>query len=189
MSENIQSQSPVVVVAPVEVKLLDTKQAAQVLGVSWRTVQNLIASGQLQSITVGRLRRIPVDALEAFARDGVKVVNLRDDNLEDFLRDLRLGTARVHGRENLAEILTAHQREIERRASGDPGTRQYFESLRLILARWISYTEKHVRRLDAREKAGVKATRDEHRATRLLSAAYDDLAPAVADLKAREQAA
>jgi excisionase family DNA binding protein len=188
MSENIQSQSPVVV-TPVEVKLLDTKQAAEVLQVSTRTVQNLIASGQLRSIHVGRSRRIPTDALDEFARGGVAVVNLPEENLQDFIRDLRLGTARVHGRENLLEILSAHQIENARRASGDTASPAYFENLRLIYARLLTYTEKHIRRLDSRKAAGVKATKDERKATRLLTAAFESFDAAIEESKSRGQAA
>ena len=178
MSNHLQSQSSPVV-APVEIKLLDTKQAAQVLGVSSRTVQNLLNSEQLRSIKIGRSRRIPVEAVEEFARSGVEVVQFPDDNLEDFLRDLRLGKARVHGRENLAEILAAHQSEIQRRDRGDTASPTYLDGLRLILAKLLVYSDKHVRRLDARKKAGVKATRDEWKATRLLTSAYDDIVSAI----------
>jgi excisionase family DNA binding protein len=180
-----QAQSPVV--APVEVKLLTTKQAAQVLGVSERTIFNLLASNQLRSITVGRSRRIPVDAIDEFTQSGAAVVNLPDDSLEDFLRDLRLGKARVHGRANLEEILSAHQREIARRDSGAPGTQIYIDNLRLVLARLLFYSEKHIRRLDSRKKAGVKATPDERKATRLLTAAYEDFTAAIDEWKTKEQ--
>lgn len=41
-------------------------EAGEKLGVGRSTVYELIASGELESVKVGRCRRIPADALEAF---------------------------------------------------------------------------------------------------------------------------
>lgn len=45
-------------------------EAARRLGVSARTVANLIARGELQSCKVGRRRVIPVAALEGLIKSG-----------------------------------------------------------------------------------------------------------------------
>jgi len=44
------------------------REAARALGVSVRTLETLIALGELKSIRVGRRRLIPVTELERFAR-------------------------------------------------------------------------------------------------------------------------
>lgn len=46
--------------------LIRPEQAALALGVSRTKVYELMASGQLASVKIGRSRRIPVDALTAF---------------------------------------------------------------------------------------------------------------------------
>lgn len=46
--------------------LLNPKAAAQRLSLAESTVFQLLTSGQLESITIGRARRIPMDALLAF---------------------------------------------------------------------------------------------------------------------------
>ncbi len=46
--------------------LLTCTQAAAVLSLSRATVQRLVASGELPSVTVGRARRIPVSDLQAY---------------------------------------------------------------------------------------------------------------------------
>lgn len=45
-------------------KYLTTKQAAQRLNVAVRTVQDLVARGELPALRIGRAIRIPVAALE-----------------------------------------------------------------------------------------------------------------------------
>ena len=46
--------------------LLTVEQAAGRLNVGRSTAYALILSGQLESVTVGRLRRVPADAVDAF---------------------------------------------------------------------------------------------------------------------------
>lgn len=46
--------------------LLTVEQAARRLNVGRSTAYALVLSGQLESVTVGRLRRVPSDAVEAF---------------------------------------------------------------------------------------------------------------------------
>ena len=46
--------------------LLDKEQAADILSVSERTLDTLIASGEIASIKVKRCRRIPPQALRAY---------------------------------------------------------------------------------------------------------------------------
>lgn len=51
--------------------LLTVEQAAERLGVGRTTMYGLLKAGAIESIPVGRLRRIPPDALEAY------IANLR----------------------------------------------------------------------------------------------------------------
>jgi excisionase family DNA binding protein len=46
--------------------LLTVEQAARRLGVGRSTMYGLIAQGEVESIQIGHLRRIPVDALAEF---------------------------------------------------------------------------------------------------------------------------
>jgi excisionase family DNA binding protein len=46
--------------------LYTAAEAAEQLGVSRSTVYELLASGELESICIGRLRRVPHDALVAY---------------------------------------------------------------------------------------------------------------------------
>ncbi|MGQ0847082.1 MAG: helix-turn-helix domain-containing protein [Sporichthyaceae bacterium] len=48
--------------------VLTVEEAAQALHIGRTTMYALIATGQVASVTVGRLRRIPVGALEAYVR-------------------------------------------------------------------------------------------------------------------------
>lgn len=52
--------------------LLTPEQAAHRLNLGRTVVYSLIASGDLESVKVGRLRRVPVDATDAY------VLRLRD---------------------------------------------------------------------------------------------------------------
>lgn len=49
--------------------LLTVEEAARRLAVSRALAYQLIAAGRLPSVRIGRLRRVPVAALEAFARE------------------------------------------------------------------------------------------------------------------------
>lgn len=46
------------------------EQAAELLQVSRRTVYELLRTGELRSVKIGKLRRIPLRALEAFLEQG-----------------------------------------------------------------------------------------------------------------------
>jgi len=46
--------------------LLTPEQAAERLGIGRSKVYELIGTGELESVKIGRLRRVPVDALTAF---------------------------------------------------------------------------------------------------------------------------
>lgn len=47
-------------------QLLTVPAAAETLSMSEATVWNLLATGELESVKVGRSRRIPTDAVDAF---------------------------------------------------------------------------------------------------------------------------
>ncbi|KKN75243.1 hypothetical protein LCGC14_0382420 [marine sediment metagenome] len=46
--------------------LLTVKEAARRLSLARSTVYQLVVAGQIESITIGRARRIPLDALTAY---------------------------------------------------------------------------------------------------------------------------
>lgn len=48
--------------------LLTVEEAARSLHVGRTTAHELVLSGRLESVTVGRLRRVPVDGLVAFVK-------------------------------------------------------------------------------------------------------------------------
>jgi excisionase family DNA binding protein len=49
--------------------LLTVEEAARALRIGRTTAFRLVADGQIDSIQIGHLRRIPVDALARFVRD------------------------------------------------------------------------------------------------------------------------
>jgi excisionase family DNA binding protein len=49
--------------------LLTVEEAARVLRLGRTTVYNLIRAGDLDSVRIGRARRVPMDALRTFARE------------------------------------------------------------------------------------------------------------------------
>jgi excisionase family DNA binding protein len=53
--------------------LVTVEQAAAALSMCRYTVNKLIATGELQSIKVGRMRRVPTGALEEFVRRRLQV--------------------------------------------------------------------------------------------------------------------
>jgi excisionase family DNA binding protein len=57
--------------------LVTQSRAAELLGVSTRTVQNLIATKELPSRKIGRRRLIPYSALQALARRDAQTGNER----------------------------------------------------------------------------------------------------------------
>ena len=54
-----------------ERQLLTAAEVAEVLHIGRTRVYELIYAGQLQSIKIGRLRRVPVSAVEEFIRQMV----------------------------------------------------------------------------------------------------------------------
>lgn len=46
--------------------MLTVEQAAESIGVGRTTMFALLKAGEVESVLVGRLRRVPVDAIEAF---------------------------------------------------------------------------------------------------------------------------
>jgi len=55
--------------------LLTVEEAARRLHIGRTTAYRLVAEGQLASIQIGHLRRIPVDALTAFVHDRRATIN------------------------------------------------------------------------------------------------------------------
>lgn len=56
--------------------LLPVEEAGEVLGLKRSKMYELISEGKIESVKIGKSRRIPVDALEAY------VARLRDDSRE-----------------------------------------------------------------------------------------------------------
>ena len=56
--------------------LLTAEEVAEALNVGRCTVYDLIRTGQLQSFKIGKLRRIPVDAVHDYAR---RMIEQADD--------------------------------------------------------------------------------------------------------------
>ncbi len=48
--------------------LLNVEEAAQLLSLGRNTLYSLMLSGQIASLKIGRLRRVPVSALKEFVR-------------------------------------------------------------------------------------------------------------------------
>ena len=46
--------------------MLTPEQAAEALGIGRTTIFALIKSGEIESIRIGRLRRVPADAIKAY---------------------------------------------------------------------------------------------------------------------------
>ena len=51
-------------------KVLNVKDLAEILSVSHNTAYNLVRSGQVRSIRIGRAYRIPGEAVDEFLRKG-----------------------------------------------------------------------------------------------------------------------
>lgn len=52
--------------APAPRRMLTVEQAAETLGIGRTTMYELVRIGWVQSVRIGRLRRIPADALDAY---------------------------------------------------------------------------------------------------------------------------
>jgi excisionase family DNA binding protein len=48
--------------------MLTPEQAAAALGIGRTTMFALIKSGEVESVRIGRLRRVPLDSIEAYTR-------------------------------------------------------------------------------------------------------------------------
>lgn len=66
--QDVRGDEPKVTVARPARVLLTTEEAAERLGVGRTTMYRLIGSGEIESVQIGRLRRIPVTAVDAYAR-------------------------------------------------------------------------------------------------------------------------
>jgi excisionase family DNA binding protein len=53
----------------VEKLLLTIAEAAQVIGLGRSKVYELVASGAIESVRIGRSRRVPLDAVEAYVAE------------------------------------------------------------------------------------------------------------------------
>jgi excisionase family DNA binding protein len=62
--------------------LLSKREAALALGVSVRTIENLLAAKCLRSVQIGARRLIPVSGLETFARRGAPASKASNSNHE-----------------------------------------------------------------------------------------------------------
>ncbi|WP_158852348.1 helix-turn-helix domain-containing protein [Saccharothrix deserti] len=67
-SRDVSSVVPKATAAPSNRVLLTTEEAAERLGVGRTTMYRLIGTGEIESVQIGRLRRIHVAAVDAYAR-------------------------------------------------------------------------------------------------------------------------
>lgn len=65
--------------APPRPLLLSVDQAAESLGVGMTLMRALVSSGEIESVKIGRLRRVPADALSTYvAHLRERTAHLRD---------------------------------------------------------------------------------------------------------------
>lgn len=64
-AETAEDKVPVSLADPVEI-VLTVEEAARRLGVGRTTMYSLVSDGEVQSVLIGRLRRIPVKALHQY---------------------------------------------------------------------------------------------------------------------------
>lgn len=169
MSDFVQSQPTVV--TPVEIRLLNTKQTAKALQVSTRTIQNLIASGQLPSVNIGRSRRVSVDAIDDFIRNGAvriarTITQPSVDDLAGFIDELTIRTTTLDPSfaRKLSKVLDAHKRYLG-------GERSNAEQLRKHRETAFSLAKQHVAKHKGNGADSRTFTDFEKRVTSLLSAA------------------
>ncbi len=165
------SEPQTVVVAPARVSLLTTKQAAEALQVSERTIFNLLSSGQLPSINIGRSRRIRVDAIEEFAKNGAVTIakTVTQPSLEDlagFVAELGASGTTLGKKfaKQLSRVLTAHMQYLS-------GERFNAEQLRKHCDAAYSLAEEHIARHDRNRADGQPWTDLDKRVSRSLNAA------------------
>ena len=75
--------------------LYTVESMGDILDVGRTTVYGLIASGELQSIKIGRSRRVPADALEAYV---AKLVDTRRTTQPEMSQQVRAGPTRKPAR-------------------------------------------------------------------------------------------
>ncbi|WP_441246966.1 helix-turn-helix domain-containing protein [Kitasatospora sp. McL0602] len=54
---------------------LTVEEAARRLGIGRTTMYSLVSSGEIPSVTIGRLRRVPADALSGYVADRLSAAN------------------------------------------------------------------------------------------------------------------
>jgi excisionase family DNA binding protein len=60
MTDTDQTPTPRVMLTP--------EQAAEAIGIGRTTMYALIKSGEIESVRIGRLRRVPADAIDAYTQ-------------------------------------------------------------------------------------------------------------------------
>lgn len=71
---NLFPMQPAPAVVPL---VLTVEEAAQRLGIGRTVMYALVSSGAVESVRIGRLRRVPADALVTFL-DGLRTGHMRD---------------------------------------------------------------------------------------------------------------
>lgn len=143
-----------------------------------------LSSGQLHSVTIGRSRRISVDVIEEFARNGaVRIAKtITQPSLEDlsgFIEELNAGSTTLESRfaGKLSKGLNVQKRHLS-------GERFNAEQLRKHRDKAFSLAEEHVAKHDRKKADGQTWTNDEKRVTRFLSAAISSFDLALEEQKA-----
>lgn len=157
----VKSQSAIV--APVNVALVTTKQAAQILQLSERTVFNALKAGLLPSVKIGRSLRIRVADIDALIREAKTLPQPSVDEVTAFVDDLKAGNVDIDAEfaTTLATVLSAYKQHLE----GDHVDIKIYRDAALRLA--DDFTAKH----------GEKDawTKDQMRVSRFLTAALNGL--------------
>lgn len=166
---NQQSKSPVV--APVEVKLLTTKQAADTLQISERSVFNLLKAGDIPSVKIGASLRIRVADLDDFIKVGVVRIARTTkqpsvDELASFAADLTAGKTTLDPEfaAALAQIVTAHRGHVLGELTNLKQVRKQRDAA-------LRLSDGYIKELLRKDRAGEKWTPDEKRAVHFMSAA------------------
>jgi len=53
-------------------KLYDLEEVAQILGVTYNTVYNLVCAGKIKAVNIGRVLRISQEEVERIVNEGTK---------------------------------------------------------------------------------------------------------------------
>jgi excisionase family DNA binding protein len=184
--------------APMELALVTTAQAAQLLQVTARTIENLIRDGHLPVIKIGSMTRIPTKDVErimtikataksiipSLKRDAAEqeatarresLLALRSE-AHEFQLDLALGKFTIGSASfdnKLGQVIITLRGEIDRQLAGDRASKKHLQKIGVndLVARLLS--SEHVDTRHAKKSNGEQSSLPSRNATRLLRAALE----------------